>query len=316
MSFQLRPEETLHKSLRRIVRKQIDAVLDELTAASKGPRDEVVHDARKSLKKIRAVLRLVRPVIGEKVFRCENTCFRDAAQPLTEVRDARILIETLDKLLQHFREHITGWSFADVGQALRDNLRAARKRVLDEHNAFAVLAETLSEARGRVKGWTDVPNKWSSVGAGLQDTCRQARAAFRDAAADPAVAKLHEWRKQVKYLRYQFDVMQPLWPERMEELADETDRMGDFLGDDHDLAVLRQMVDRDPRPVADDGERETLVALIDRRRAELEQEALLLGERFFQDRPRELARRLKGYCKTWHGRAGPAQATESLPARA
>ena len=35
-------------------------------AAHKGPRDEVVHEARKSLKKIRAVLRLVRPVIGER----------------------------------------------------------------------------------------------------------------------------------------------------------------------------------------------------------------------------------------------------------
>jgi CHAD domain-containing protein len=316
MSFQLRPEESLRKSLRRIVRNQMDAVLEELTAAPKGPRDEVVHEVRKSLKKIRAVLRLVRPVIGEKVYRRENTCFRDAGRPLTEVRDARILIETLDKLVEHFQEHIAGRSFADVRKVLRDNLRAVRKRVLDEHNAFVVVAETVRQARERVKGWTDVPDKWSSVGAGLQDTCRQARAAFRDAAADPSVAKLHEWRKQVKYLRYQFEVLRPLWPERMEELATEADRMGDLLGDAHDLAVLRQLLTRDPRPVADDGEREALLALIDRRRAELEQEVLLLGERFFQDRPRELARQLKGYWKTWRGQASPTQANEPLPAPA
>ena len=316
MSFELNPDESLRKNIRRIARKQMDEALVCLTGPHEGSPDEAVHEARKSFKKIRAVLRLVRSVIDEESYREENTRFRDAGRPLTEVRDAKILIETLERIAEHFKEHIVGRSFADARKALQDHLRAVRKRVLDEHNAFAVVAETVSQARERVKGWTDVPDRWSSVGAGLQDTCRQARAAFRDAAADPGVAELHEWRKQVKYLRYQFDVMQPLWPERMEELADETDRMGDFLGDDHDLAVLRQMVDRDPRPVADDGERETLVALIDRRRAELEQEALLLGERFFQDRPRELARRLKGYCKTWHGRAGPAQATESLPARA
>src|SRR5262245_24595938 len=315
MSIQLRPEEPLRKSLRRIVRKQMDAVLEALTAA-KGPRDEVVHEVRKSLKKIRAVLRLVRPVLGVKCYRRENTCLRDAARPLTEVRDARILIETLDKLLEHFQEHIAGRSFADVRAALWDNLRAVRKRVLNEHNAFVVVAESVSQVRERVKDWADVPDKWSSVGAGLQDVSRQARAAFRDAAADPSVAKLHEWRKQVKYLRYQFEVLRPLWPERMEELAAEADRMGDLLGDDHDLAVLRQMLTRDPRPVADGGEGETLLARIDRRRAELAQELLLLGERFFQDRPRELARRLKGYWKTWRGQASPTQANDTLPAPA
>jgi CHAD domain-containing protein len=316
MSFQLRPEESLRKGLRRIVRNQLDGILEELTAAPKGPRDEAVHEARKGLKKVRAVLRLVRPVIGEKRYRRENTCFRDAGRPLTEVRDARILIETLDKLGEHFREHIAGRSFADVRKALQDNLRAVRKRVLDEHNAFAVVAETVSQARERVKGWTDVPDRWSSVGAGLQDTCRQARAAFRDAAADPGVAELHEWRKQVKYLRYQLEVLRPLWPERMEELAAEADRMGGLLGDDHDLAVLRQMLTGDPPPAADEGEREALLALLDRRRAELGQEVLLLGERFFQDRPRELARRLMGYWKTWRGQASPPQADEPLPAPA
>src|SRR5262245_27476761 len=214
MSFQLRPGEPLRKSLRRIVRNQMDAVLEALTPAPKGPRDEVVHEVRKSLKKVRAVLRLVRPVIGEKVYRRESTCFRDAGRPLTEVRDARILTETLDKLLEHFQEHIAGRSFADVRKALRDHLHAVRKRVLDEHNTFAVVAETVSQARERVKGWTDVPDKWSSVGAGLQDTCRQARAAFRDAAAGPSVANLPEWRKQVKYLRSRLEVWRPLGPER------------------------------------------------------------------------------------------------------
>src|SRR5262245_41791210 len=91
MSFELQPGESLRKGTRRTVHKQIDAALEELTGAHKGPRDEVVHEARKSLKKVRAALRLVRPVIGEKAYRRENTCFRDAGRPLTEVRDARIL---------------------------------------------------------------------------------------------------------------------------------------------------------------------------------------------------------------------------------
>jgi hypothetical protein len=56
--------------------------------------------------------------------------------------------------------------------------------------------------------------------------------------------------------------------------------------------------------------------VLDRRRAELEREVLLLGERFFQDRPSELARRLKGYWKTWRGQAGPTKASEPVAAPA
>src|SRR5262249_44390377 len=149
------------------------------------------------------------------------------------------------------------------------------------------------------KGWACIPNKWTSVGEGLEDVYRRARDAHGDATADPTIEKLHEWRKQTKYLRYQLEMLRPLWPERMEELVNEADRMGELLGDVHDLAMLRQMLTEDPERYGEEGDREVLLALIDRRRAELEQEAMLLGRRFFQDRPRDFAGRLRGYWKAW-----------------
>jgi CHAD domain-containing protein len=311
MSFELKPDESLRKGIRRIVRKQMDQALEYLTGPHKGSRDEAVHEARKCFKKIRAVLRLVRPAIGEQRYRKENICFRDAGRPLTEVRDAKIFIETLDQLAEHFKEHVVGRSFDDARRALQDNLRAVRKRVLDEQNAFTVVAETVRQARERIKSWADVPNKGAVVREGLEDVYRRTSDAHGDATADPTVAKLHEWRKQAKYLRYQLEVLRPIWPERMEELANEADRMGELLGDDHDLAVLRQMLTDDPERFGDEGDREVLLALIDRRRAELEQEALLLGRRFFQDSPWDFASRLKSYWKTWRAQVKQEQTDES-----
>jgi CHAD domain-containing protein len=289
----------LRKNLRRIATKETDDALEQLTAGHQGSGDEAVHEARKSFKKIRAVLRLVRPKIGEGAYRRENLCFRDAGRPLTEVRDAKILIESLSGLVEHFKEHVSGRSFGEVRKALQANLRGVRKRVLDEQNAFEVVGETVRQARERVKDWADVPGKWSSVRDGLREVYRRTRITFQEASADATVEKLHEWRKQSKYLRYQLEVLRPLWPERLGELADEADRMGELLGDDHDLTVLRQPLGGEPA-----GDGETLLALIDRRRAELQGEALLLGGRFFQDRPRAFARRLKGYWKSW--RSQPA----------
>jgi CHAD domain-containing protein len=287
----------------------MDKALEELTAAPEGSRDKAVHEARKSFKKARAVLRLVRPVIGRKTYRAENTCFRDAGRPLTEVRDAKVLVETLDKFAE-LKAHVGDRPFGEVREALEANLQAVRRRVLDEGCASAVVAEAVREARGRVKGWTDVPNRWSSVGKGLEGAYRRAREASEGAAADPTVEKLHEWRKQAKYLRYQLQILRPLWPERMEELVDEADRMGELLGGDHDLAVLRQALGDAPWRLAEAGDVGVMQALIDRRRCELQQEALGLGERFFQDSPGDFARRLKRYWKAWRARAGGGRPDE------
>src|SRR5262245_12430711 len=185
MSFELKADASLRKSLRRIGRKQLGNALKELTEPHQGLRDEVVHDARKALKRVRAMLRLARPVVGEKVFQRENTCFRDAARPLTAVRDARILVETLDKLIEHFKGHFAGQSFSDVRKSLQAHLREVRRRVLDEQNAFAVVAETIRRERDGVKGWMKVPNKWRAVGLGLKETYRRAKDSFEVAKADP-----------------------------------------------------------------------------------------------------------------------------------
>jgi CHAD domain-containing protein len=299
MSFELKADESLRKSLRQIVRKQLGNALKELTEPHPGPRDEVVHDTRKALKRVRAVLRLVRPVLGEKAFQRENTCFRDAARPLTEVRDARILVETLDKLIEHFKEQIAGHSFNGVRKSLQGHLRKVRKRVLDEQNAFAAVAETIRRERDGVKGWMKVPNRWRSVGLGLRETHRGAKDGFKVAKADPTDEKLHEWRKQVKYLFYQQEILRPLWTERIDEMVHEVNQVGDLLGDDHDLVVLRQILNDRSEKLGDDRDRETLLALLDRRREEVQREVMLLGERFFQDKVRDFATRFSGYWKTW-----------------
>src|SRR5262249_22992681 len=158
---------------RRIVRKQLDAAQEELTGEHKRTRDGAVHEVRKCFKRVRAVLRLVRPELGEGVYKAENSCFRDAARPLTEVRDAKIFIETVDALVEHFEEHVAGRMFNDIRKMLQTNLRKVRKRVLDQQNAFAVAAETVREARDRVADWPRMPNRWSTTGAGLDAAARR-----------------------------------------------------------------------------------------------------------------------------------------------
>jgi CHAD domain-containing protein len=312
MAFAFKPNQSVAKGVARIASKEMEDSLEMLGDQRPVSRDEAVHEVRKSFKKIRAVLRLVRPIIGERCFQEENSVFRDAARPLTEVRDAQILIETIDNLRNHFHDRVRERSFHSIRQELVANHREIRKRVLDEPDTFTTVAGVVRQALDRIDSWSDVNDRWKSVGEGLEEVYQQARQAFHQADTDPTVENLHEWRKQAKYLRYQLELLEPTWPEQMKALAEQTDHLGELLGDDHDLAVLRQTLTGDPDRFGDEATREVLLALIDRRRAELEQEAKHLGQLLFQDRPSDFTGRLKGYWKTW--RSTPEPQEETAPA--
>jgi CHAD domain-containing protein len=297
MSFELKPAKSLKKNVRKIARNEMWDAREMLTG--KHDPSEAVHEARLSFKKVRALLRMVRPAIGNKAYQKENNCFRDAARPLTEVRDARILIETLDKLAKHFHEQITDQSFAHIRKELQANLRSVRTRVLNKQRALAAAAAMVKKSEKRLKRWAKLSDDWSSIGKGLKNEYRRTHHAFSTAVADPSVKNLHEWRKQAKYLRYQLELLRPLWRERMEQLANEADKMADLLGDDHDLAVLQQRLAENSERGRDESETETRAALIERRRSELQIEAKSLGNRFFGESAGSFVRRLKGYWKAW-----------------
>src|SRR3954471_24540286 len=97
-AFRIAPGEPVPDEVRRLAIGRIDDALDELRGVSDSSRAEAVHEARKDLKKLRALLRLARGELGERTFARENACFRDAASELGGARDADAMLETLGGL--------------------------------------------------------------------------------------------------------------------------------------------------------------------------------------------------------------------------
>jgi CHAD domain-containing protein len=299
MSFELHAEKSVRSNLRRLVRKQLEKSEGSLQNFSHESRDEIVHDLRKRLKKIRALVRLVRSEIGEHTYHDVNYRFRDAARPLTEVRDAKILLQTFDRLLQHFHEHLPPRGFRQLREALEQNLRDVRRRVLVQQKTLRKIARFVKHERRELMPWLEASNHWFALRCGLEDAYRRAADAFQDAGRDPTVEKLHEWRKQTKYLHYQLVTIRPLWPERIDELVKETGSLGDLLGDNHDLAVLQQKLTDAQPSFSTQEDRDVLCPLCEQRREAFLRESLSLGERFFQEQPAAFVRRLKTCWKAW-----------------
>ena len=126
MAFQILADEAVEEAVQRIAREQIDKAVDEINDRELD-RHETVHQVRKRCKKIRGLIRLVRPQF-EDTYDRENAWYRDSARPLSYVRDAQSIIETFDKLLDHFDDQIDRAAFAAVRQQVTDR----RKHIAED----------------------------------------------------------------------------------------------------------------------------------------------------------------------------------------
>ena len=95
MTYRLKAKESVPKGIKRIASEQTEKAISELAATDELGIDEAVHQARKRLKKTRAVIRLVRDRLGKKTYKRENSHLRDLGGSLAGLRDAQVRIETL-----------------------------------------------------------------------------------------------------------------------------------------------------------------------------------------------------------------------------
>lgn len=298
MAFQLKAKESVRDGITRTVRRQIEKALKRLRAKEKphqrgASETAAVPEIRKCFKRVRAALRLVREELGDDVYREENWCFRDAARPLTEVRDAEALVETVDKLTQQFAQAIEPGSLAKIHAALLANRQEVSRRVLDEDKAFAAVEEVATRALARLPRWSIERDGWVALESGLRRVYRTGHRALALAVKDPSVVNLHEWRKQANYLWHQLQLLEASWTGSEKELVDQAHQLSRLLGEDHDLAVLRQTLAADPLTYGGHRILKSVFVVIDRRREELEQQAFALGREVYKDSPQVFTSRIE-----------------------
>jgi CHAD domain-containing protein len=270
--------------------------------ASPNPSDAAVHDARKDLKRSRTVLRLLRPALGEPIYRRENALLRDAAHTLNAARDAKVLTQTLQSLRQSHRALRRDTDVARLLRTLHAERVGLRRRLHAHPAQLAQTRDALEQMCGRAPQLGVGAHGWSVLGPALRRIYKSGRRALPNARPHPTDRALHEWRKQVKYLRYALEIMAPMRTRKLARLARQAEQLTDCLGEAHDLAMLvhkaRVFVKRnraDFRP---------LFAIIDPQRERLTSDALSSGERLYQAKPRTWERQLERYWIRWHRRAG------------
>jgi CHAD domain-containing protein len=299
-SYRLLASEPVAAGMKRVLTARVDDAVAHLRGEADADAAEAVHEARKDIKKIRSALRLVRDAIGDESWRLENDHYRECARQLSDFRDAEILVEALDELTDRF-----GPAARERAGRLRRELEQENSAAHDEgtvERAMASAAAELEQGRSRIEALSLKGDGWDLIAPGLHRSYRRGRKRLRAVEEVATVTNLHELRKRVKDLWYQLRLIRDADRELLEPLADHAHDLSDHLGDDHDLALLREQVQRRAAAFTDPGGQRHLLEQIDQRRGELQFAATSLGGRIYDQKPKKFSKRLERRWETWRQR--------------
>ena len=293
MPFRFKKKESVTDAVRRLCCERIN---DALGMLDKGEHFDAVHDVRKEIKKLRAILRLVRSGIGETAYDEATNALRQTAARLNAMRDAQVQITALENLAKRSNGQIPRSTVPKIQSALRQNCRAEEQKLGATMDS---VKQGLFGARQQLDTLKVKPNSWKGLSPGLKKIYSRGRKALTLAGREPSPEHFHQWRKRVKDLANQLRLVCAVRPGKLKSRMGVLDHLGDLLGDDHDLFMLNKFVDenlKQPR------EKLPVQHVISERQKKLRSEALELGEVFYTKKPRRFCRQVSNGWKNWHGK--------------
>jgi CHAD domain-containing protein len=259
--------------------------------------EDTVHELRKAFKRLRALLRLLRGELGAKRYARENAALRDCGRRLAGARDAEVMLGTLDSLVSGDPSHLAHSAAVNTLRAqLFAERDAATTRAINDARVRSEVLGELRAVRARAQRWELRDRGFKLIEPGLEGIYRRGRIRMRTARRRHSVEALHVWRKRVKELRYATETLDPGGKryKPVRRVARRADRLGEMLGEEHDLALLEARVRERSRAFAGERKaRKRLLKLIARRRARLRKRALREGEHLYRRPPRRFVRRLR-----------------------
>jgi CHAD domain-containing protein len=248
----------------------------------------LVHEMRKTIKRMRALARLLRYELGQPELDRINDSLRAAGRRLASERDAEVRLTTLEDLRDRHPKTLATVGIARLHELLEDErARAGRSPNSGE------LLEDIAFMRHTLASWRRLDADLETIAPGLRRIYREGRRRYSRVRRKHAEnTEIHDWRKRVKALYYALDMLGGSQTGRACATTMRAERLGDMLGEEHDLWMLAVYVKEHTAALGEDGSARTLAAAIERRRKRLRKRALGLGARMYAHKAGDFTRRI------------------------
>jgi len=309
VGYRIKQKERVGKAVHRIVREQLRSAI-RVARDKKLDQEERVHEVRTRLKRSRAALALIRRQAGDRAER-DDRRLRDAGRLLARPRDLAVQAHTFRVLGTRLQSELPPRLLARLAAAERQMRRGLEPDEVERDLKQA--ARALRRLRRDLSRW-GVGKGRRAIGASLTRTYRRGLATLEAARERPSPERFHDWRKKVKALAYELRIIAAAVPELTTTLMPKVDRLGEILGQIHDLDCVKATAELNPRWFGRAADGEAVLAAVDDRRAELEDEALRLAGSVFAGRARDVRALVETGWKLWRQGPDPEAASDEAHA--
>jgi len=290
MTYRFKLQEPIGQGVRRIGLEQIEIAAGKL--AGKDDASTAIHDARRCLKRVRALLRLVQPAMEEDLFRRETERLVGIGKLLSGARDLDVMRQTLSKL--EVRLDVMPAGVAErFGTLVEHSRHGLNRRAGADGRRQALLR--LAQSKKLFTGKALARVELEHVIEGVGHTYRKARKAFREAYRETSDESFHTWRKRVQLHWRHMALLTRGWPEAMSARADEARELSRLLGEDHDYAILMALAQELGASILQADDLKALSVLCRACQEELRHAAKPRGERLFAESGGNLEERIDLY---------------------
>jgi CHAD domain-containing protein len=289
MTYRFKLQEPIGQGVARIGLEQIE--IAEAKLASNDDISAAIHDARRCLKRVRALLRLIEPGLEKGLYRREVARLAGIGKLLSGARDLDVVRQTLSKLEGRF-DALPAGAAERLGK-LAEHSQGLSRKASSAGRRQALLR--LGQSKRLFTGKATARIELDHLIDGLGRTYRKARKAFRHAYRDPSDESFHAWRKRVQLHWRHMALLSRAWPEALSARASEAKELSRLLGEDHDHSILLALARQRGASILEADDLEALAALCGSCQAELRAASKPRGERLFAESTRDLEERVALY---------------------
>jgi len=297
MAYRLKKGESVPDGIKRITAGEIDSAIERLEHCGRKNRDEAIHEARKSVKKIRGALRLLRPELGD-TYRDENGRFRELGHRLSGIRDAQATLEMFDALSKDYADVVEKSTLA----AIRRGIELAKRETVRATGVGKLIQDAigmLSSGRKRIAQWPLQEDGFTAIAPGLKLTYRRGRKALAKVLRNPDPVNYHTLRKRVKDHWYHIRLLESLWTEMQQARESSLHELETWLGDDHNLVVLCEQLQKEPDRYGGQQDVHLFLTLAAEHQKKLRDDSIALSRRVYEEKPGQFAGRMEKLWEAW-----------------
>jgi CHAD domain-containing protein len=271
-------------------------------------REGDIHAVRTTIKRVRAILRLIEPAIANASFRKENQRLKKTARLLAPMRDVAIGLHTLRGLAGAATRQQKRHDASIVHDHFAKNV--SMPDGVTQKSVMRVTVQALEAHRRRLRKLRIISADCQAMRISLEKVYHSCRRRMKRAFSEGDDDSFHRWRIRLKNLYYELQFLEPIFSRRLRSMIARLKRLESMIGDDHDIAVLKASLQKTPEQFGGGPVVKRVLRQLKERSDELRRAMRPLAETVLDEKPDRFARQIHRRMVKWQKAARPRQATE------